>query len=911
MKKLLLTFVVLIGCGDDRVCGDGTVEMDGACVPENPTSCAAGTVLMDDQCVPDGSVVCTQGTVFDAATGTCVVDPSACAAGTVLVGTECVPEDDTLADKADHKEAAEPNDGTPNVAGMFAAPALGASTTFYGCITATEDADGDGNLDPDLDAWVVTANAPMVLDVTTDGIHGLSAGFVAIAGASQLDNWQRFGLNLTGDTSHRELYLPVAGTYVFFVTDSRSLFLSSAGAGDEKSCYFATVKQVALPTATPVTVPQTAAAHDGHVQVFTFTATATGDIIDASMNSTAPAMRPAFVDLVGTSLHRSAVVTSGVLGDTPPFDTIGGLDTNNVVTYVVDPEYNYGLVPQEYTLDFTKITAQALPTAGGQIMVPEKAAGSAATFADLNYSYFDVTTAGVQHFNLTSTKPVDMAIVRRDVFTATGSFDYVASIDAFGGTGRSTFQGELVKFLTPGRYYFVTLNPAATAAGGSYSITSTLAAQPATAASYGTAMNNVALTNNNSLLTLDLTNPVWIELGITATADWGTGNVAINSYDVASEGWLRTGTAPSTIPAGNIFPAFAGTQAASGTPAPFGRILVGDARDFLVRVQPSTAPGTNPTYSILIQDRQDVTDLGTISSGTMNQTIMNLTNGTTKRFIAVAPAGDGFKVLAHPTAATADIRIQRLSASESVTATFDAGLVGADELLTGSFPAAPTNYIAWTVANLTPAVTTDVNLTITDTAPRPYVITNGTLAFNDACAGGTELGTALDDDMFTGQTLPAAFSSFQLFGESLPASFRVSANGWLSWDTGTVSFGGYANRMIPMVGTPDGVIAPFWQDQDGITLCRKDDTTANTVTYQWTGRVYQAPGEDVQYQVVLHANGVIDFIYGPNHVSDCSYADNGNGCTVGAENLSGSFGHQIVYDQAMISANTSKTLTPM
>jgi len=110
MKKLLATFVVLFGCGSDRVCGDGTIEMDGECVPDNPTSCATGTVLMDDECVPDGSVICTQGTVFDPATGTCVVDPSACAAGTVLVGTKCVPDDDTLADQAvDDDDRSEEN----------------------------------------------------------------------------------------------------------------------------------------------------------------------------------------------------------------------------------------------------------------------------------------------------------------------------------------------------------------------------------------------------------------------------------------------------------------------------------------------------------------------------------------------------------------------------------------------------------------------------------------------------------------------------------------------------------------------------------------------------------------------------------------------------------------------------------
>ena len=153
------------GCGDNGVrCGDGTHAEDGLCVPDgSSTDCGPGTVLAGDQCVPDGSVVCEQGTMFDAATGTCIVDPSACADGTTLVDGTCVPDDELLMDAADHVEAAEPNGpGGTAPAGNFAAPALDQSTTFYGCITATEDADDDGNLDADLDTWLVTASASML-----------------------------------------------------------------------------------------------------------------------------------------------------------------------------------------------------------------------------------------------------------------------------------------------------------------------------------------------------------------------------------------------------------------------------------------------------------------------------------------------------------------------------------------------------------------------------------------------------------------------------------------------------------------------------------------------------------------------------------------------------------------------------
>ena len=45
-----------------------------------------------------------------------------------------------------------------------------------------------------------------------------------------LASWHRFGLNLTGDTSRRQLFLPAAGTYVHRVADTRSLFLDGGAA---------------------------------------------------------------------------------------------------------------------------------------------------------------------------------------------------------------------------------------------------------------------------------------------------------------------------------------------------------------------------------------------------------------------------------------------------------------------------------------------------------------------------------------------------------------------------------------------------------------------------------------------------------------------------------------------------------
>ena len=893
------------GCVPDVLCGPGTTAVNGRCVPD--VTCGPGTRPVGRSCVPDGTVVCTQGTRFEADGGTCVVDPTACAAGTTLVGTQCVTDGSLLMGMANVLEGAEVTDGGLSVAGTVALPALNASTTFYGCITPVGS-------EVDRDFWLITATGPTVLEITTDGINGLAAGFVVLANDPALQpvlaNWQRLGINLTGDTSRRDVYLPLAGTYAIMVADSRDLLTGSA-AGASDTCYFATVKQVALPVPTVLALPQTSSSDDGHVKLFTWTADGAGDILSVSTSTTAPALETAFIALEGTTLHR--VAGPDGMG-TPPSDLVGGLNAGDVVTIVFDAQSNYGLGPQGFTLDGAEINAAALPTSGLVLTVTERNGTSTNGLLDLNYQYFDVASAGLVHFNVVASVPVDMNIVREDVVLANGSFDFFALINTFGGTGQAAFQNEFVRFLTPGRYYFVTQNPAATMAGGTYTLTSTLTNVGTTPLTLGTAAAGTLGVGNSSFHTLDLTDPIWLEFGVLGTINWGTGsNVSLEQYDLALGGWLRSGAAPGTLPAGHLYPVFSGTQPSVTPFAPMGRILARETRDFLVRIKPTGTPGTGPTYSLLVQNRPNVVNLNTLTPGTpVSPTITALANGSPARFIAFGTPGHTLRALAHPTVATTNIRELRVNASEGVVATFDATLLGGDETLSAAFSAAPADWIAWTVENLTPAIGTDVNLTVTATAPRPYVITTGTIPFVDACVGGgVTLGTNQDDQIFAGQTLPPAFSAFQLFGDNVPGTFRIGANGWLSWDTGTVSFGAYQNRAIPTVGAPEGMIAPFWQDQDTNTICRKDDGMANTVTIQWTGRIYQTPGQLVQYQVRLAATGVIDFIYGPNHTTTGGFVDSdGNGATVGAENLGGTFGHQILFNQAGILPNTSRTLTP-
>ncbi len=883
----------LVGCGgDETTCGTGTVLQDGMCVPSSTTTCGTGTVLTAGQCVPDGTVICEQGTVYDMASGQCVVDPSACADGTVLVGGVCVPDDDTLT--ADLEEATEPNDTTG--AGQFDVPALNADTTIHGCITPRA---GVG----DEDAWLVTAAAPTLLEITADGVGGLAAGFLVVDnGIATLPNYARFGINLVGDTSKRQVYLPVAGDYVLIMDDSRAL-LTGEAAGNADTCYYATIKTIAMPAATAATLPQTAGTDAGNVRVLSYQADAIGDIFDITQNTASTSLRTAFIVRKNGTFYGSAAFNTTT--EDPAFFTIGGLATTDMVEIVVDEVYNFALTPQAYTLDFFDIAAQPLPTAGTVLTVSKKNGTiAAAPWWESNYLYFDVAAAGqVVHFNLTSSVNVRMRIVRADVFNTAGASLTLASIST--GSGALTFQNQYVRFLQPGRYYMVTLDPTGVAAA-TYTITSTLIANTPATLTYGTPATAQALPAQGSgFHTIDLNATTWIELAVPAAANWGTAtNARVSIYDLAGEGWMGPGTGTTYLPVQT------GTQPPTGA-TPFGRITAGDARDFLVRVENTGTPGTGPTYDLLIGDRAHVA-LGMSVPGTaiLRTNVDNAAASGTIRYLVTGTAANFMQAVATPSQAAVDINVIRRNADESAATTINAGGNGVAETLGATFAATPT-WVAFTVGNLNTTTASNVDLAVNSFVPRMYTVATGALTYADACAGGTTVMTAQDDTLSATLALPASFAAFPLLGAPVGNQVKVSSNGFITFDTAHTSSSA-GNVAIPTAAAPGGLIAGYWDDLTNITLCRKDDAGTNTVTFQWVGRIYDRPAETAQFQVVLHTNGVIDIIYGTTHLLNGSQIPDfgSNGATVGVENLGGTFGQQLLFNTNGILPSTSRTLTP-
>ncbi|MBL4633578.1 MAG: hypothetical protein JKY56_06890, partial [Kofleriaceae bacterium] len=328
--------VTVAGCGDDSPsleCGANTTMTDGVCVGDTGTNttCGAGTIAMGTECVPDGSVICETGTTLDMASGTCVADITGCGTGTIVVDGVCTDPADVVADVT---EAAEPNDlGEDGTPGTITLPMAGESITISGCIEPTTDMAGNAVIDED--AYLFEAAGPTLLDITVDGFNGVAGAFQVITGDHELFDagFTRFGLNLANDMSQRQVFLPKAAAYGISFSDSRALFfgLPAGGAG---ACYLATIRNVALPTPTAITVDTPLDGTFGSdTQFLRFTPAADGSI--ATSTTVAP-NESALVDTVlmvaGQYRGNSAGLGDRNFGD-PAANVGGGLNTADMVIF--------------------------------------------------------------------------------------------------------------------------------------------------------------------------------------------------------------------------------------------------------------------------------------------------------------------------------------------------------------------------------------------------------------------------------------------------------------------------------------------------------------------------------------------------------------------------------------------------
>jgi len=358
MRNLLLAVsLCALGCGDNsKECGPGTVDVDGECVPA--ANCGFGTSRdeLTGECVPDGSVVCSEGTVFNALTGRCEIDPASCRDGTILVNNACV--DPTAGLTIDLQEGPEPNglgivEASAAQAGNITLKSTGSTFVVHGTLDPWHDANGDSMLDPDVDTYLVSVTGPVLVQLTADGVHGITAGFVAVAqvaGTDPLATWRRFGIKLVGDASRRQVYLPKAGTYRIAIGDTRTLgeYLSSgsstAAPGGDDGDYYVSLTDLGVPTITTLTSNNKTGSCDGNALQFFQSAAGTG-ISQANLAMPSDLAQASVVVMVNGTLRGFADETSQ-----PARVMTGGLANGDTTFVVVDWTFDISPSPTMYTL---------------------------------------------------------------------------------------------------------------------------------------------------------------------------------------------------------------------------------------------------------------------------------------------------------------------------------------------------------------------------------------------------------------------------------------------------------------------------------------------------------------------------------------------------------------------------------
>lgn len=877
-------------CGGDSgsniECGPGTREEDGTCVADP---------------VPP---MCTDGTILDPATNSCVIDPAACQGGTVLVGNQCVEPELT---GQDITEAAEPNglglfgeDSGSTPAGEITLKAVGEQFVIKGNIAPFQDTDGDGHDDPDIDSYLLTVNAPTLLSVSADGLNGLAAGFIALAAVDDTDplfDWQRFGINLSGDASKRQMYLPAAGTYLIGIADTRSLFLDGGAAGPEAGGkpfdYWVTVDQLAAPTPTPITLTSGAGTvmdmlAPGETKFYSAPAglginEANLEVPDAQALGSLVVMRT-----------TGASSTVGALTDEGTATSALGYRTGDTVTLVVDPTYNYALQPVDFQLDVLAGDAAALSTNGMTATQPE-------SDTQISVFFYDVDAANqIKGMDLTWDQPVTGAIVNEN-FELFSFFTFDPS-DGF-ATEFTGYTG-LLRHPAPGRYYFVVfdLDPADDS-DTSITATSTIGTIAPTAIVKGTPLVNqtVNTTFESNAFTYDAGTAVdpWQQFNATGT---GTGALTVAYYDPANTyGRLDT----LTVTGGTAFPDTAPvftTEHPSGG-AVEGRILLEDpTTTYLVTVNTATPAGT---FALDFERREGFVDLMTIAAGANVMRADEMLQGTNdvRRYLLRTNAANGVTITADPDAVTLNTEITQVDIDESTLDSSDNGAAGAADTL--SLNQGSSGWTAFTVTPVGVVATAQTfDLTVAVTLP-PYTIANGNTAYADACAGGGTMQTltATGSDPAGDEGLTAAIATpmgFDYFDTAAP-QLRVSSNGFLSFNTAIAS-ASFSNANMPSASAPNSVVAPYWDDLENIVVCTK--TVGTTLVVQWVGQTFSGDSP-VAFQAILDgSDDSIEFVWGGAHVPT------GGAATVGIENQDGTVAHLIGFNQAnAITVGTSRIFT--
>ncbi len=892
MKLLgVLTLVCLASCGDNsNQCGPGTIENDGVCEPDGTSP-----------------VICSDGTVLDELTNECVPDPSVCGGGTVLINGTC--QDPTSGLTIDLMEGPEPNgfeiDATP--AGLIELKSVGEAFVLKGCVAPVD------NNSPDLDVYEFVVDGPTLLHIAADGVQGLAAGFILFGDDARLGSWFRMGINITTDTSKREVLLPVAGRYQLVMTDTRTLLpitqngegFPAAGNPDGTSCYFVTINRRAFPSAAALDLDDPNTGTIGENLKFFSASFPTGfttmvaviDPEDLDGDGV-----PDF-DSLGNQLDSRAASSLVLLDNnelrqirdadasSPVTSTIfGGIKAGDAPLLVLDYVWNYTVNPADFEIQvLDKVPSQALSTTGaavnatsnGQFFVED----NQSVFENVNLFHFDVTEAGeIDALDIAFSIPVQGSVVDQD-----GQFaiPFTGLTSEVGGQPAiktfTDYQG-LIRNVAPGRYYFVVFAPR-DPVGTPFTVTSTITpVTPQNVGANSTAPVSFNDVESNMFRTSGPTIP-WRTFN--GTADASVGKLSAQFFDPAvtlpqtpgfAFGRLDTLTTtfnndpPSATP-GDGTPLFSATFDIDGsTPThailrnPFAA-LPPTPTAFLIKVNP-TIPSPAGQFQLGFPGRE-FNDYGTLAAGDSLDSPFTMVGGGEERFFFQTAPGNQVTISVEPTGSQPDLDVvlEPLAGEETPIQTIDDGGTGAGEQLV--FSQNLSGAVAFRVRGADSSSEGAYTVTVSVVADG-YTATQAPSLFFDACIGGQAVpltgdlsGNAGDDE---GLSPPiAAPTGFTLYGQPV-TNFKVSSNGFLTFDT-SLTFALSENS--PLTLEPSPSIAPHWDDLGGVSVCTKATSTSRVI--QWDGFDFDSFAT-VQFQAILDADGTITFVYGPQHRADGSTA---------------------------------------
>jgi len=912
---------VTVGCGDnDHLCGPGKTYDDATNSCIAATECGPGTIV--DPATSTCVAVCTDGTKLDMATGQCVVDPDDCQAGTVLVNNRCVDPTDGLVVDLD-EGSTEPNgygviEVSPSPVGAITLKPVGSAFVIHGKIAPFRDLDGDGQMDPDTDSYTLTVSQPTLLEITADGVGGIDGGFVSIAQVTTpgdpLAIWLRFGLNITGDTSKRQVFLPGAATYILTIADTRTLFQYATGgpinAAPGPGDYYVTVKQLAIPTPTAITVTAGAGSASGTTSgdVAFYAAPMGTGLNDVKLVMPALQTNSALAVTQNNAFRNDTY--AGVAGGASEM-FIGGFQNSDNVVIAADAVWNYATSPAAYTLSLRTSDATPLSTSGGMSTQTEPDPLATGSFDVLSIDQFflDVSAPGqIDGINLSWNHAVSGGLYD-------GNLNLLARFTNFGsGTTWTSYTG-LLRFPTAGRYYFFVYDNTGTPNTTQLTATSRIDAITPSTITEGTTTGSVALDANygTNVFTYTAGTDPWQKFDSTGTNTGGQ-NVAwfdpATTYGRLDKLTTNGGTSGPTIGTNPLNPIF--QHAYTTTGGAVGRILLDDPTPtYLVKVN-AVGATSSPAFTLLF-DKRTITDFGMLAANgtgtaSTNHTIDNTT--TVGYFLFRTGNGNLPTIDVHPQNGQLLLNTEftRLNADESGRAPSvnNATTTGDD---TESYVQTGNGWTAFVVQAVTPPATAQMyDVTVAVDPPVSYSEAASATAFASICGGGggtnitfvqDNIGVAASDDG-TSVAFIGAPSGFLYYGQPV-ANFKVSTNGWLSFDGATSSAPNHQD--MPNAAAPNNLVAPYWADLHGITACTK--AVGTTVTVQWDG--LDANNAAVHMQAILDsATNSVTFLW------DSTQTALGGNATIGIEDAAGANATKHSYNTAnAITAGSGRTFTPM